>query len=98
MALDIHTLEKGQPAALLLSLDEAALIALAPAFARYKQATGLAIDPYGTLKLSSGLGPLLSALKATTPPSKQQAAIYSQVLHVLEAAEGNGKAVVFVGD
>lgn len=98
MALDIHKLEKGRPTDLLLSLDQTALTVLQPAFARFKQATGLVIDPYGTLKLSSGLEPLLVALRSTLPTEKQKALVYAKMIQALEVAEQQGNAVVLVGD
>lgn len=100
MSLDLHRLESGRAKERLLSLDEGMYWHLEPAFSLYKKRTGLLIDPYGDLKLSSGFRPLIEALNETLCTTKQPDArsAMSALLLVLSEADKNQIDLIFCGD
>jgi hypothetical protein len=56
--------------------------------------TGLFIDQYSDLKLSSGVKPLIESLEAKDNGSS----IYGLLLTVLRKSEADGYGIIFVGD
>ncbi len=94
MSIDIHKLMNGRPTDLLLSINDSEYAELLPAIEMYKAKTGLFIDQYGDLKLSSGVQPLIESAKASTSGSK----IYSSLISVLKQSEVGGYGIIFVGD
>jgi hypothetical protein len=98
MAIDIYKLVKDRPTERLYSITEAALDALAPALQLFHRRTGLTIDPYKDQKFSSGLAPLIAALTESMPSEPKKAAVYKDLVEVLEAAERDSTALLFVGD
>jgi len=100
MALDIHRLENGQPYELLYSIGEAAYELLAPAFNLFKQRTGLTIDPYGDLQLSSGLQALIDTLNSCLQTEKNNVAEaeINLLLKVLTDAQSRRISIIFCGD
>ena len=98
MALDIHILEGGKVGQLLYSIDEEAYDALEPAFNIYFRKTGLFIDQYGSLKLSSGFKPLIDAIDKAMSQTNEHRELFMELRNQLVDAENNGCAIIFEGD
>jgi len=94
MSIDIHKLKNGRPADLLLSISDSEYAELLPAIEMYKEKTGLFIDQYTDLKLSSGVEPLIESVEASKNGSK----IYGSLATVLKQSEAGGYGIIFVGD
>jgi hypothetical protein len=95
MSLDIHKLKNGRPEERLLSISDSEYSELLPVFDSFKSKTGLHIEQYSDLKLSSGVfQPLIEAIKA----SGNSAKIYGELLKVLEQSVVAGCGIMFVGD
>lgn len=94
MSIDIHKLENGRPLDLLLSINDLEYAELLPAVESFKAKTGLFIDQYSDLKLSSGVQPLIESVEASSNGSK----IYSSLLNVLKQSEVGGYGIIFVSD
>jgi hypothetical protein len=98
MTLDIHILEGGGAGQLLLSIDENAYAALEPAFSIYRRKTGLFIDPYGTLKMSSGFKPLIEAIDEAMTQISENKGLFTELRSLLIDAEKSGHAIILEGD
>ena len=96
MTLDIYKLENGQAGELLFSLNDLSYSKLEPAFDLYKNKTGLFIDPYGDIKLSSGFEPLIKSINDATTKENEQ--LFKDVINILNKAHLNNYEVIFVGD
>ena len=94
MSIDIHKLKNGRGEERLLSINDSEYSELLPAIDRYMSKTGLYIDQYSDLKLSSGVQPLIESVEATNTGNK----IYGSLLKVLKQSEANGYGIIFVGD
>lgn len=94
MGINIHKLKNCRAEVLLISINDSEYLELLPAFDRYQSKTGLYIDQYGDLKLSSGVQPLIEAIEATNDGSR----VYNSLLSVLKQSEVTGYGVIFVGD
>ncbi len=94
MSIDIHKLKNGRAEEHLLSINDSEYSELLPAIDRYKSKTGLYIDQYSDLKLSSGVQPLIEAVEVASTGSE----IYSSLLKVLKQSEVAGYGIIFVGD
>jgi hypothetical protein len=94
MSIDIHKLKNGKAEDLLLSINDSEYTELLPAIEVYKAKTGLFIDQYSDLKLSSGVQPLIDAVEASSNGSK----IYNSLVNVLKQSEAGGYGIIFVGD
>ncbi|MBD3654076.1 hypothetical protein [Kangiella sp.] len=94
MSLDIHKLQNGQPAELLISISSTEYEELYPAIERFKSKTGLLIDQYSDLKLSSGVLPLIQSIEEVSTES----VFYNSLLKVLKQSEADGYGIMFVGD
>lgn len=100
MTLDIHRLENGQAQEKLISIGNAEFGLLEPGFKLFSKKTGLPIDPYRDLKLSSGLQALIQALEETRKheKSKEAKGIMESLLRVLYEAQSKGHSIIFCGD
>ena len=96
MALDVYKSKNGTYQELLLSIDDGGYAILSTAFDIYKKRTGLFIDPYATLKLNSGVAPLISSINDAFPDNKHK--IVNTLLDILKQAESEHFGVTFVGD
>ncbi len=94
MSIDIHLLKNGRAEDFLLSIDDSEYLELSPAIELYKSKTGLFIDQYGDLKLSSGVSPLIDSLEVTSNGSE----IYKSLLSVLKQSEVAGNGIIIVGN
>lgn len=94
MSLDIHKLKSDKAEDLLLSINDSEYAELLPAIEIYKSKTGLFIDQYSDLKLSSGVQPLIDAVAVSSNGSK----IYNSLVNVLKQSEAGGYGIIFVGD
>lgn len=94
MSLDIHKLTNGRPGECLLSISDAEYLELLPAFRVFKSKTGLTIDQYTDLKLSSGLSILIKSIEAKSSGN----AVHSSLLKVLKQSEENGQGIIFIGE
>jgi hypothetical protein len=94
MSLDIHKLKNGRPGKCLLSIGDAEYFELLPAFRIFKSKTGLTIDQYTDLKLSSGLSILIESVEAKSNGST----VHSSLLKVLRQSEENGQGIIFIGE
>lgn len=90
MALDVHAYESGRIGRLLFQIDDKLYGELDPAFALFKQRTGIFIDPYRDTVLSGELGALISCLEAV--------GYAASFLAVLKSWLADERAVIFVGD
>jgi len=94
MSIDIHKLKNGRAEDYLLSINDSEYSELSPAIEMYKSKTGLFIDQYSDLKLSSGVLPLIQSLEATSNGTD----IYASLINVLKQSESAGYGIIFVGD
>ena len=98
MALDIYKLEGNTAVKLLFSIDDNAYTVLEPAFNIYRSKTGLFVDPYGTLKLSSGFKPLIEAIDEAMSRINEHRALFEELRNLLIDAESNGHAIIIEGE
>jgi len=98
MSIDIHILKNGQAEKLLYSINESSYSILEPIFEKYKNKTGLYIDPYGTLKLSSGLEILISLISEKAEKNQTELPEYKKILSILNEAQSNNYGIIFVGE
>ena len=96
MALDIYKSNNGSLSELLLSIKDEDYKILSSAFDTYEKRTGLFIDPYSTLKLNSGVAPLITSINDALPESNHK--IVKALLNILKQAERDHFGVTFVGD
>ena len=94
MSIYIHKLTNGRPTDLLLSINDSEYAELLPAIEMFKAKTGLFIEQYSDLKLSSGVQPLIESVEASSNGSK----IYSLLVGVLKNSEADGYGIIFIGD
>ncbi|EAR10586.1 hypothetical protein MED297_11240 [Reinekea sp. MED297] len=78
----------------LLSINSSEYVELLPAIELFRAKTGLFIDQYGDLKLSSGVSSLVESLEATSTGNQN----YRSLIRVLRASEEEGYGIIFLGD
>ena len=98
MALDIHKIENGKTSELLFSISDSLYSIFEPAFNDYKNKTGLYIDPYGKLKLSSGLTTLIEVLTHAMNQNDKHVDSYQRLINTLKNADKNNYGIIFEGD
>ncbi len=94
MGIDIHRLKNGRPEDLLLTINESEYQDLLPAIETYSANTGLLIDQYSDLKLSSTVIPLIEALESSANGSE----IYRSLIGILKQSDVEGYGIIFIGD
>lgn len=87
-------MKNGRAEEILLSINDSEYADLQPAFDLYQSKTGLHIDQYSDLKISSGVQPLIDSLEAKSTGN----VIFSSLLNVLKQSEAAGYGIIFVGD
>ncbi|MBY6220852.1 hypothetical protein [Marinobacter nauticus] len=92
--MDLHKLIDGRPMCHLLSISDSEYTEIFPAIELYREKTGLFIDQYSDLKLSSGVKPLIESLEAKDNGSS----IYGLLIGALRKSEADGYGIIFVGD
>lgn len=100
MALDIHRLENGKPRERLFTISDADFALLNSSFELFSKRTGLPIDPYADLKLSSGFQALIDALNEQLKAEIRNdvKVLLQSVLRVLNNAQAKGLSIIFCGD
>jgi len=98
MALDIYKLEGSTAGQLLFSIDDNGYAVLEPAFNIYRSKTGLFVDPYGTLKLSSGFKPLIESIDEAMSQINERRGLFKELRNLLIDAESNGHAIIIEGE
>ena len=77
-----------------MSINDSEYAEIFPAIELYRAKTGLFIDQYSNLKLSSGVKPLIESLEAKNTGSR----IYTSLIGVLKQSEDDGYGIIFIGD
>lgn len=94
MSIDVHKLIDGRPKDRLLSISEPEYVEIFPAIELYREKTGLFIDQYSDLKLSSGVKPLIESLEE----KDNGRSIYGLLIGALRKSEADGYGIIFFGD
>ncbi|SEF67643.1 hypothetical protein [Marinobacterium lutimaris] len=94
MSIDVHKIIDGRTQDHILSINSTEYAEILPAIELYRAKTGLFIDQYSDLKLSSGVKPLIESLEAKSTGSQ----IYKSLISVLKKSELEGYGIIFIGE